>query len=139
MFQFATHFCTLVYLVREANRYSPPHDDKAANLDSAFKPSLLNSTVYIISIGLQISTFAVNYKVSLNHILKIGHSFHLFYLTYYIIKGHPFMESLRQNKPLLWSIFISLFAVVTLVTGLFSNLATQFSIVEFPLDVSKIV
>jgi hypothetical protein len=46
------------------------------------------------------------------------------------------MESLRENKPLLWSIFASFFAVVALVTGLLPDLANQFSIVEFPIDVS---
>lgn len=29
-----------------------------------FKPNILNTTVYIISVALQISTFAVNYRVS---------------------------------------------------------------------------
>ncbi len=34
------------------------------DLESAFKPSLINSTIYIISMGMQVSTFAINYKVS---------------------------------------------------------------------------
>lgn len=29
----------------------------------AFEPNILNSTVYIISMALQVSTFAVNYRV----------------------------------------------------------------------------
>ena len=62
MGQFAIHFCTLIYLVREAVARSPPKPE-FADLESEFKPSLLNSTVYVISIALQISTFAVNYKV----------------------------------------------------------------------------
>lgn len=63
MSQFAIHFVTLIYLVREALARSPPKPD-FADLDAEFKPSLLNSTVYVISVALQISTFAVNYKVS---------------------------------------------------------------------------
>ncbi|XP_053209621.1 endoplasmic reticulum transmembrane helix translocase-like [Panonychus citri] len=115
MLQFAIHFCTLIYLVREANARTPPKSDEFANLESEFQPSLLNSTVYIISVALQVSTFAVNYK------------------------GHPFMESLRQNKPLMYSIFGSIIAVIALVTGYFPDLAQQFAIVEFPQEFQVVV
>lgn len=50
-------------------------------------------------------------------------------------QGHPFMVSLTENKPLLWSIFGSLSALVFLVTGLIPELAHQFAIVEFPPEV----
>ena len=46
------------------------------------------------------------------------------------------MESLRDNRPLLWSIVGSLAAVVTLVTGTLPDMCSQFSIVEFPPEVS---
>lgn len=46
------------------------------------------------------------------------------------------MESLRENKPLLWCIIGSFFAVLALVTGFLPDLANQFAIVEFPADVS---
>ncbi|KAI1289846.1 Endoplasmic reticulum transmembrane helix translocase [Halotydeus destructor] len=112
--QFAVHFCTLIYLVREAVARSPPKPE-FADLDAVFKPSLLNSTVYVISVALQVSTFAVNYK------------------------GHPFMESLLQNRPLMWSIVSSLSAVFCLVTGVFPDLCEQFSVVEFPPEFQKVV
>lgn len=48
------------------------------------------------------------------------------------------MESLTQNKPLLWSVVCSISAVVALVTGWFPDLANQFSIVEFPLEVCSL-
>lgn len=73
MLQFAIHFCTLIYLVREANARTPPKSDEFANLESEFQPSLLNSTVYIISVALQVSTFAVNYKVTFSFTLPWSH------------------------------------------------------------------
>lgn len=46
------------------------------------------------------------------------------------------MESLVENKPLLWSVFSSIIAVIVLVTGVAPELCEQFSIVPFPNDVS---
>ena len=80
-------------------------------LDSEFKPSLVNSTVYIISLSLQVSTFAINHK------------------------GHPFMESLKENKPLLYSIIFSASAAVGLACRTIPDLNEQFQIVDFPSDV----
>lgn len=114
MCQFAVHFCSLIYLVQEASRRSPTPKEKFVDLESEFKPSLLNSTVYIISMSLQVSTFAVNYK------------------------GHPFMESLRENRPLMWSVISSIGAIIALVSGLLPDVANQFGIVEFSPDVSLI-
>ncbi|GIY91854.1 manganese-transporting ATPase 13A1 [Caerostris extrusa] len=108
LLQFAVHFSCLIFLVREATARSPPKPDKFADLDAEFQPNLLNSTVYVISVALQLATFAVNYR------------------------GHPFMESLSENKPLMYSILISGTAILMLVTGLSPDLAGVFSIVDFP-------
>ncbi|CAH2066263.1 unnamed protein product, partial [Iphiclides podalirius] len=120
--QFAVHFLCLVYLVREATLRSPDRDmkpkldmDLAEDEEREFAPDLLNSTVYIISMALQISTFAINYR------------------------GEPFMEGLRENKPLLYSIVVSGGAVLALAAGIFPELSNMFEIVYFPPDYRLIV
>lgn len=59
---------------------------------------------------LQVNTFAINYK------------------------GHPFMESLKDNKPLLYSLMFSVLAISSLTLGLVPDVADQFSIIEFPAE-----
>ncbi|CAL4059528.1 unnamed protein product, partial [Meganyctiphanes norvegica] len=108
LLQFAVHFTCLFYLVQQANIWSPPKEDKFADLEKEFEPSLLNSTVYIISMTLQISTFAINYR------------------------GHPFMESLFENKALLYSLLGSGSVVMSLALGVVPEFAQQFEIVDFP-------
>ncbi|XP_059059301.1 endoplasmic reticulum transmembrane helix translocase [Achroia grisella] len=115
--QFMVHFLCLVYLVHEATARSPNRDTKpkldmdlAEDEEREFAPDLLNSTVYIISMALQISTFAINYR------------------------GEPFMEGLRDNKPLLYSIVISGGTVLALAAGLLPELTNMFEIVYFPPD-----
>lgn len=80
-----------------------------------FEPNIVNSTVYLICMGLQVSTFAVNYK------------------------GHPFMESLRENRLLLYSILASSGVVMCLALGIVPDLTSTFQIIDFPDDVSCIL
>ena len=42
-------------------------EEKFPDLEADFKPTLINTVVYIISMGMQISTFAINYKVSFQY------------------------------------------------------------------------
>ncbi|XP_043249051.1 endoplasmic reticulum transmembrane helix translocase [Colletes gigas] len=126
LLQFGLQFVSLVYLVREATILSPRSDNLTAILASnnsvnqntalhtdvndenkPFEANLINSTVYIITMALQVSTFVVNYR------------------------GQPYMESLIQNKPLLYSLIGSA-AVILGLCGFSPVLATQFEIVEFP-------
>lgn len=77
-----------------------------------FEPNIVNSTVYIIGIAMQIATVAVNYK------------------------GHPFMESLRENRLLSYAIFTSSSIVMCLALGLVPDLLATFEIIDFESDVS---
>merc|ERR1711936_656117 len=74
------------------------------DLEKEFEPSLLNSTVYIMGMFLQVSTFAINYR------------------------GHPFMESLVENRPLLYSLAGAGGFVVMLALGWLPEFSNQFSI-----------
>ncbi|XP_026171854.1 manganese-transporting ATPase 13A1-like [Mastacembelus armatus] len=115
LLQFAVHFCSLVYLYREAQSRSAPRVEQFVDLYKEFEPSLINSTVYIMSMAMQMATFAINYK------------------------GHPFMEALSENRPLLWSIVISGLAIVGLLTGSSPEFNDQFALVDIPAEFKLII
>ncbi|KAH9507585.1 putative manganese-transporting ATPase catp-8 [Bulinus truncatus] len=50
-------------------------------------------------------------------------------------QGHPFMERLRDNKPLIYSLFFSSAAVLVLASGIIPELQQQFELVELPFEV----
>ncbi|XP_043245096.1 endoplasmic reticulum transmembrane helix translocase-like isoform X2 [Amphibalanus amphitrite] len=110
LLQFGVHFGCLVFLVSEAKARMPVRESGFPDLEKEFEPNILNSTVYIISITLQVATFAINYR------------------------GHPFMESLWENRPLLYSIVGSLAVVFAMASCVMPDLNEQFSVVMFPDD-----
>lgn len=113
--QFAVHFASLLYLVQQAKLRSPALTEEFVDLEAEFKPSLVNSTVYVISMWLQVCTFAVNYH------------------------GLPFMQSLYDNKSLFYSISGSFAVLLAIVSGLAPDLADQFSIVPFESDFQRVL
>lgn len=70
--QFAVHVVTLIYISNRVYEIEPREAE--IDLEAEFKPSLLNTAIYLLQLGQQVSTFAVNYQ------------------------GRPFRESLRENK-----------------------------------------
>ncbi|CAG9767898.1 unnamed protein product [Ceutorhynchus assimilis] len=124
LLQFSVHFVCLIYLVQAAKARTPPItiDESKLNStepltklteeeeDALFQPNIINSTVYIISMALQIATFAINYR------------------------GNPYMESLKENKALLYSIIGSSSVVMALTLGIMPELSAQFEIIDFPDD-----
>jgi len=65
--------------------------------------------------ALQVATFAINYK------------------------GHPFMESIRENRPLMISLVGTYSFIVFLALGWSSDLCEQFGIVQFPEEFRSIL
>lgn len=62
-------FCALIYLVQLVLILSSIYflviyrAERFVDLERKFEPSLLNSTVYLISMAMQVATVAVNYRV----------------------------------------------------------------------------
>jgi len=104
--QFAVHLGSMIFLVNQAYMREP-RAEEFPDLEKEFAPSLLNSTVYIISMFLQVLTFAINYR------------------------GHPFMESITENRSLLYSLAGAGGFVVMLALGWLPEFADQFSIIDF--------
>lgn len=113
--QFLVHFSSLIYLYRGAMERTEAKKDEFVDLYKEFEPSLVNSTVYIMSMAMQMATFAINYK------------------------GHPFMESLRENKPLLWSIVLSGMAILGLLSGTSPEFNEQFGLVDIPVEFKLVI
>jgi len=102
--QFAIHFASLFYLVLESKRLYPRGE---IDFEADFEANHLNSTVYILSIFIQIISFAVNYR------------------------GQPYMESITKNKQLLYSLLSSSAFSALLLFDLAPGLNDQFEIVHF--------
>ncbi|XP_032172864.1 manganese-transporting ATPase 13A1 [Mustela erminea] len=113
--QFCVHFLSLVYLYSEAQARSPEKQEQFVDLYKEFEPSLVNSTVYIMAMAMQMATFAINYK------------------------GPPFMESLPENRPLVWSLAVSLLAIVGLLLGSSPDFNSQFGLVDIPVEFKLVI
>lgn len=77
------------------------------DLEAEFKPSLLNSAVYLLQLIQQISTFAVNYQ------------------------GRPFRESLTENKGMFYGIVAVAGIAFSCATEFIPELNTYMTLVPF--------
>lgn len=97
--QFAIHVGALLYCTSVATKYEPFGPKN--NIDAAFRPSVMNTVVFLLSIAQQVSVFMVNYK------------------------GRPFMQSMVDNRMLLNSL-LAVSGIVVLCTLEFSPDLNEF-------------
>ncbi|KAI9105844.1 hypothetical protein DFS34DRAFT_31509 [Phlyctochytrium arcticum] len=105
--QAAVHVASLLYIQKEAKLFSEDLDEDI-KLDAEFQPNLLNSGVYLVSLIMQISTFAINYQ------------------------GLPFRESIRNNKALYNSLMAVTGIAIAAATEVSEGLNDWMQLVPFP-------
>lgn len=104
--QFAMHLFFLIYSVKEAERYMP---EECIEPDSDFHPNLVNTVSYMVSMMLQVATFAVNYM------------------------GHPFNQSVSENKPFMYALSAAVVFFTVITSDLFRDLNDSLKLVPLPL------
>jgi manganese-transporting P-type ATPase len=87
---------------------------ESINIEQEYSPSLLNSAIFLLSLTMQVATFAVNYQ------------------------GHPFRESLYENRPLFKSLSIVFGIGVFAATEISRDFNKWFQLTSFPPSVSRL-
>ncbi|KAJ0087221.1 hypothetical protein Patl1_07004 [Pistacia atlantica] len=105
MGQFAIHLLFLMSSVKEVEKYMP---DECIEPDSDFHPNLMNTVSYMVSMMLQVATFAVNYM------------------------GRPFNQSISENKPFLYALIASVGFFTIITSDLFRDLNDWLKLVPLP-------
>ena len=105
--QFVIHLSVLIVGVDACNPFVD-RKDPAMEPDAAFAPNVINSVVFLLSMTMQINTFAVNYR------------------------GHPFMQSLRENTMLWRSICASHFLILLAATEIFPPVNDMLELAPLP-------
>ncbi|XP_024522453.1 probable manganese-transporting ATPase PDR2 isoform X2 [Selaginella moellendorffii] len=103
--QFAMHLCFLVSVVRAAESYMP---EECVEPDSDFTPNLVNTVSYMANMMIQVATFAVNYI------------------------GHPFNQSIRENKPFFYALTAAALFFTTISSDLLRDLNDWLRLVPLP-------
>lgn len=105
MGQFAVHLLFLISSVKEAEKYMP---EECIEPDSDFHPNLVNTVSYMVSMMIQVATFAVNYM------------------------GHPFNQSIPENKPFLYALLAAVGFFTVITSDLFRDLNDWLKLVPLP-------
>jgi len=90
--------------------FEPKEDRRSIDLEREFKPSLLNSAIYLLQLIQQISTFAINYQ------------------------GRPFRESIKENKGMYYGIVAVTAVAFSCATEFVPEINEQLKLVPFPWD-----
>ena len=104
------HIATLIYISQYVHNFEAREDRAKIDLEREFKPSLLNSAIYLLQLIQQISTFAINYQ------------------------GRPFRESIRENKGMYWGIVIVTCIAFSCATEFIPELNENLKLVPFTTD-----
>jgi len=107
--QLIVHVACTMYTVNFTKSYLPP-DYVPSDPDSDFKPTLINSTVLLISAACQIASFMVNHR------------------------GHPFMQNLFENKGLLLCLMVLSALMWVCAMEVVPSLNEYCEFVKFPSD-----
>lgn len=109
--QFAIHLGCLLNMVRMAKDATPagmPGSwDAVVDTEKEFEPSLLNTSVWMMQMGMQTANFVVNYR------------------------GHPFMQSIMENKPFLYSIVIPTVVLLAMIMDWMPEASEYLMLVPF--------
>ena len=89
--QFVVHMASLLYTLHICEEYIQP-DDLTMSTDGKFYPNIINSAMFLLSATMQVNNFVVNYR------------------------GHPFTQSITENK-YLWRSVQGIYAALVIVAG----------------------
>merc|ERR1711939_501134 len=107
MLQFTIHIAAMLYMTWLCNQVDPRKE--AVDLEADFKPSLLNTAVYLVSLSQQVSTFAVNFQ------------------------GRPFREGITENPTLYYGLLSVAGVAICGATDFIPELNRWLQLVEMPL------
>ena len=106
--QFAVHIFCLIGVSQLAKRMGGEQESFSLDDETReYTPSLLNNGIYIVSLAMHVSTFAINYQ------------------------GRPFREGLTENKPLFYSL-AGVFSIAVIAAGGFFEDMSWLELVPFP-------
>lgn len=109
--QFLIHLAALMFVHQDSMKTRDP----SLKLDSeaTFSPSVVNTAIFLLSASQQLSTFAVNYQ------------------------GHPFMQSIRENKGLFICLLATFGIAASCVLQISPEFNTSFDLVILPDSVAN--
>ncbi|CAN0349320.1 unnamed protein product [Discosporangium mesarthrocarpum] len=90
--QFSAHLAALLMVTALCRGHVDAEDPSVAP-DGPFRPNTFNTAVFLLSFVMQVNTFAANYS------------------------GQPFMEPLRENKPMWWLVIATYVILAGVATG----------------------